>query len=363
MIPDFKTYIGESAWGEMRHRSSGMKIRKEDDVNLMDKDTLYNYIMSTYGDMCISVNNLDEYILVKIVRGYELSLHYKNNKIDEILSDGFDFGDSSEFDTKFKIVKEEKALYKIFNLNGTVTNKTALDFIEFYYKNVIGDKEFDLLKKLIKEFVNSSDEYSLNSFCDYIKTKKSLTVNHIIGRLIYFIKNNEDFYSDEISKVTKGINESAWGEMRRRSSGEQIRKEDDLDNLSFEEFYEYLRKKYTPKTQRLAGNKEIGHRLKLEDMDVIQVIIPIEEVGNFCKSLVVEYSKTTEKCLRVRSPKSMYEKYDNLKRFLDKKYDIKDEEGHRLIIPKAGKLTNNNIVELINIFLLISDNPLLKKNS
>ena len=159
------------------------------------------------------------------------------------------------------------------------------------------------------------------------------------------------------------IGESAWGEMRKKSSGEQIRKEDDLDNLSFEEFYEYLRKKYTPKIQRLAGNKEIGHRLKLEDMDVIQVIIPIEEVGNFCKSLVVEYSKTTEKCLRVRSRKSMYEKYDNLKRFLDKKYDIKDEEGHRLIIPKAGKLTNNNIVELINIFLLISDNPLLKKNS
>ena len=32
MIPDFKTYIGESTWGDMRKRSSGEMIRKENQI-------------------------------------------------------------------------------------------------------------------------------------------------------------------------------------------------------------------------------------------------------------------------------------------------------------------------------------------
>ena len=36
-IPDFKTYISESAWGDMRRRSTGKIIRKEDNVDNMDK--------------------------------------------------------------------------------------------------------------------------------------------------------------------------------------------------------------------------------------------------------------------------------------------------------------------------------------
>ena len=40
--------ITESIWSDMQDRSSGDKIRKEDDVNLLDRDGFYNYIMEHY---------------------------------------------------------------------------------------------------------------------------------------------------------------------------------------------------------------------------------------------------------------------------------------------------------------------------
>ena len=42
------------------------------------------------------------------------------------------------------------------------------------------------------------------------------------------------------------IMESAWGDMMRRSSGDIIRKEDDVDNMDPEKFKEYLKTLYKP---------------------------------------------------------------------------------------------------------------------
>ena len=49
MIPDFKTYIGESIWRNISQRSEGIKSRKEDDIDLMDMDGFYNYLNEIYG--------------------------------------------------------------------------------------------------------------------------------------------------------------------------------------------------------------------------------------------------------------------------------------------------------------------------
>lgn len=48
MIPDFKTYIGESVWGDMRKRAEGMEKRREDDIDLMDPDGFYDYLNDHY---------------------------------------------------------------------------------------------------------------------------------------------------------------------------------------------------------------------------------------------------------------------------------------------------------------------------
>jgi len=49
MIPKFKTYIGESVWGDIRKKSLGQEERLENDVNLMDYKELGNYILKNYN--------------------------------------------------------------------------------------------------------------------------------------------------------------------------------------------------------------------------------------------------------------------------------------------------------------------------
>ena len=67
MIPDFKTYIRESFWGDVHKRSIGDEVRKEDYVpySTLEKkdctvDVLYKYLINNYevlGDEQIVLNS------------------------------------------------------------------------------------------------------------------------------------------------------------------------------------------------------------------------------------------------------------------------------------------------------------------
>ena len=48
MIPDFKTYLNESVWGDIRKKSLGKEERKEDDIETLSPRGLYEYILSYY---------------------------------------------------------------------------------------------------------------------------------------------------------------------------------------------------------------------------------------------------------------------------------------------------------------------------
>ena len=48
MIPDFKTYIGESVWGDIRRRGLGSEVKEEDDVNNLDAEGFVNYLEDRY---------------------------------------------------------------------------------------------------------------------------------------------------------------------------------------------------------------------------------------------------------------------------------------------------------------------------
>ena len=72
MIPDFKTYIGESAWGDMMRRGSGEEIRKEDDVNNLDVDGLTDYLKKHYEPLnaYAVITNVANIISVPIIRDH-----------------------------------------------------------------------------------------------------------------------------------------------------------------------------------------------------------------------------------------------------------------------------------------------------
>ena len=48
MIPDFKTYIGESVWNDIRRRGNGTDIKKEDNINNLDVEEFVKYLQDTY---------------------------------------------------------------------------------------------------------------------------------------------------------------------------------------------------------------------------------------------------------------------------------------------------------------------------
>ena len=49
MIPDFKTYLGESVWGDIRKKSLGQEVRIEEDVNRMEPDEFVDYLRKHYS--------------------------------------------------------------------------------------------------------------------------------------------------------------------------------------------------------------------------------------------------------------------------------------------------------------------------
>ena len=44
MVKKFEEFIRESLWTDIQRRSAGDTIRKEDDVNILDCEGLFNYI-------------------------------------------------------------------------------------------------------------------------------------------------------------------------------------------------------------------------------------------------------------------------------------------------------------------------------
>lgn len=88
MIPDFKTFINESIWGDINRRSQGNQVKKEDDINLMERDAFFDYLNAHY-EPNFSYNKIRQYeeldcILVPLFgtsnapRNVSIELDYSN---------------------------------------------------------------------------------------------------------------------------------------------------------------------------------------------------------------------------------------------------------------------------------------------
>ena len=159
------------------------------------------------------------------------------------------------------------------------------------------------------------------------------------------------------------ITESTWGDMRRRAEGEQIRKEDDVNYLNFNDFFEYLASHYKP------NNLDYEIRKSMDFMNVNHhnILIPIEILQKepqrpLCKALRIEYNIDNNHTY-IFIGKSLLEKYPELENILSKVYDAVSTSKSIRLVPKDGEVTNNKIVKLIDTLLGTVEEPLLKKIS
>lgn len=284
--------LSESAWGDMRHRSSGKVIRKEDDVNHMDFDTFAEYIKDTYsekGDWFSVVEgptNSSRHIEIDIITGITLSF----NEVDG----------------------------KIYNILVQSSNK---------YVDVPG------LKKVFNVNVLGSSTYSVSEK-DWTKS------NNTFVKLIEFF-------------LDKKTNESAWGEMRKRSSGEVVRKEDDISNLDRDGLYEYIFDLY-------EQINPFPTPLKSQTSQTYTYFsIPIFKSNHKVYRLdcIFDNSKISKITLMASDAD-----VKDFKQILIDNFDcILRDDGALKITAKDGTVSNRVCMDLIKVIVENAPEPLLKK--
>ena len=142
-----KKHINESIWSDMQDRSAGEIVRREDDVNLLDRDGLFDYIYDLYKQIAIHPLPLKsqtsyKYFSIPIFKSsykvYKLNCTFDNSKISRIklmasITDIKDFKQSliDNFDLT---VRDDGAL-SITAKDGTVSNQVCMDLIKTIVEN------------------------------------------------------------------------------------------------------------------------------------------------------------------------------------------------------------------------------------
>ena len=195
--------LSESVWGDLRKKSLGQETRIEEDVNHMDFDTFADYIKYNYSEKgdWFSVNESED---------------GKSRHIEIDIISGINLS--------FNVVDG-----KIYNILIQSNNKyvDVPGLKKVFNVNVLGSSTFSVVEK------------------DWTKS------NNTFVKLIEFF-------------LEKKTNESVWGDLRKKSLGQETRKEDDINNLSSEGFYEYLMKEYegiNGYNVEYAIALSVGHRI------------------------------------------------------------------------------------------------------
>jgi hypothetical protein len=99
-------------------------------------------------------------------------------------------------------------------------------------------------------------------------------------------------------KKLSNIDESFWGDVHRRSRGDEIRKEDDINNYNLDAFYDYLNDHY--------WCNAAGHRIKKypeTSMSELAEIISLETDYKITKSGINHHFRKIKELVRIQKEK------------------------------------------------------------
>lgn len=143
--------ITESIWSDIQDRSAGDTVRKEDDINLLDSNGLYDYINKHYKRIApfAFITNIGGMLSVPIIRGSEHNCVWYSpeseikavsigdgmiSQVDGLLNLLYDNFSIKEINGKHD---DEYTLYWISPKDGSeVTNKFFIDVIDFLLENI-----------------------------------------------------------------------------------------------------------------------------------------------------------------------------------------------------------------------------------
>lgn len=167
MIPDFKTYVGESVWADLHKRSNGSVVRKEDYL-----DDIYNYITSKYH---VSYVNMDD-------------IEYKDGHIHIPLFKILTLGAYASVDIEMGYV-----LFSTINVN-TYKSSTMKQAIK-PFKNELNN----LYDKIIDTY--SPDISEFDGMQHWVDFKINKTTKEFCEEFIDFILNTVSDSNKSILKI------------------------------------------------------------------------------------------------------------------------------------------------------------------
>ncbi len=301
--------IIESFWGDVHKRSRGDEIRKEDNIDTYDIETFCEYIKKIYT----LIRNSEEYIYV--------STSVPSNPYILLPIEGLT--KDSDCLRLYGYGQGEESIKNIFIEDWEQFTKNNLKKLE----NLLGD-EYTIIHNephFYGEIKKKSDGEITNSE----------TID-IIDKILSVVKR-------PLLKKVSGVTESFWGDVHKRSRGDEIRKEDDINHMDIYEFWEYLHNTYISQHP---------------DRDVIDYPIDGAISMPFCMKnelnmymLWIEFNDfNNHKIERISLPDVTVSKYEGI----EDVFNLKGYSGERriCICPKDGsEITNLFAVKVIDYLL------------
>lgn len=328
MIPDFKTYIGESVWGDIRKRGNGTEVKDEDFI-----EDLYNYINSYYK--IINVNEKIEYknnhIHIPILKCLTIN-SFVTLYIDNLRSIAFSSINPNNykqdsFKTKYikPLTPELNSLYKKMKNEFNITNIKEYGGLENWYTFTIEPVGGG---KITKEFCTEFIDFVLNHFDDNSK---------------WIAKT-----------LKKNVSESVWNDIRRRGNGTDVKKEDEIEHLDRDGMYDYIYSHYDqnpdvhalPLTSNTPGSDQYFS-------------LPIFIYGNALYRLAAHYTDGKISRIILFALKSECE--DFYKILVDTFKVCIKENGAIEITSKDDTVSNQLLLDVIDIITLNAKKPVLIK--
>ena len=216
----------ESIWSDMQERGTGDLVKKEDDINHLDRNGLYDYLKSHYT----LIN--PQY---KIVNSPSC--------------------DSIEVPVFHKITNTE------YIRRWFTKDEVLIPYVFPYMVNGL----FRLLIHRYKLKQDITGRYYIISPAD-----SSSVTNKFFLEVLDFIT---EFVPRDARCVEKMVKESVWSDMQDRGSGDIVKKEDDVNLMNGQKFYEHLKKTYDI-SQSKGGYHKFSNGDELIDISLFEYQAP-----------------------------------------------------------------------------------------
>ena len=289
--------VNESLWAEVQSQAAGDTLKKEDNLNRLDREAFFEYLKGRY------------------------------------VSDAY----------KIDMFKDGEGVYHIcIPLEEDISGTINLLYLDYEKKPEI---------TLDTDFYNANIDIGSELKMNYTVKKQNSDFDLIYpndGRPVdqNFFVEILDFIIDNCRNMKKGIKrrvtESLWADVQSQAAGDVVKKEDDLNTLSSERFIQYIKDHY----------RVSNFGIHLKENNVIH--IPFIRPRSWAYNIVYRFDEE-----RVVLSWDFDRYYPSLFRKISETYNVEkikieeDDEvtSYYMVSPKTGKVDNNFVIELLNFVI------------